>query len=316
MSVVNECSGGYLSEPQVAALSRTIFAHARGQQLHVFDFMSRFTLAFVQSKGMASVDEHCPLLGVSTTLEQIGKLIIRARPKPRDLGEPEAPQPCLLQRWVSVPASQHNPASSLAPPPIELGRSTSGSAAVPMPLSDRGHQSALVEAFQAFDDSGDGFLQVDEFVRHIVALPGFGDVRHDGRPLDEDGLGSIAEAIAATQSSGGGTINLLQFARAFAAVDVSGGTELADDVHEHILTFLYRHRHALRSSCVEHDEDGLGLISQREFARVLAAVNFCTSKPASHLTRAQMDALVESIAEDDGTVEYDAFLSSFEVCVV
>merc|ERR1719492_400491 len=98
--------------------------------------------------------------------------------------------------------------------------------------------SKLVKAFQAFNDAGDGFLQVEEFVRHVMELEGFQDVRHNGQALDEDGLRGIAEAIAADHSNDG-RINLLQFARAFAAVDATGSTELADDLHEHILTFLY-----------------------------------------------------------------------------
>jgi len=169
----------------------------------------------------------------------------------------------------------------------------------------------LVDAFHRFDDAGDGFLRVEEFVRHVRELPGFDDIRHEGKPLDEETLRSIAQAIACDENEQ--TINLLEFAQAFAVVDSSGSTDLADDLHEHILTFLYRHRHALRSSCAEHDVDGLGRVAKRDFALVLEAVNISASRPARHLTRVQMNALVESIAEDDGNVEYEAFLASFEI---
>lgn len=32
-----------------------------------------------------------------------------------------------------------------------------------------------------------------------------------------------------------------------------------------------------------------------------------------HLTRVQMSVLVESIAADDGTVDYESFVASFEI---
>jgi len=150
-------------------------------------------------------------------------------------------------------------------------------------------------------------------MRHVAALPGIREVRHEGRPLDETALRAIAEAIASDCGGLPGTISLLQFARAFVVVDGSGSADLADDLHEHILIFLWRHQHALRSSCAENDLDGLGRVSRRDFARVLEAVNFCTAKPARHLTRHQMAVLVESITEEDGCVEYEAFLSSLEV---
>merc|ERR1712139_522927 len=121
-----------------------------------------------------------------------------------------------------------------------------------------------------------------------MELPDYLDIRHNGKPLDAETLREIGEIIADSHSNDDGTINLLQFASAFIAIDSSGSTELADDLHEHILTFLYRHRHALRTSCSEKDVEINGRLDHRVFVRVLEAVNFCASKPARHLTRPQI----------------------------
>jgi len=263
MQLITELSNGSLTQPQVGALCRTVFTHAQDGGLCVREFLSRFTVAFVQSKGMLPGGEEGVIATLAPTVEQIGKLIVRSR----------------------------------------RGRA---------PLKNG--LSMLTDDFVQFDDSADGFLQVDEFVHHVRTLPGFSDVRHDGRPLDDEKLLTIARAIADSYSNDG-TINLLEFAQAFAVVDSSGNTDLADDVHEHILTFLFRHRHALRAACAEHDEDNVGHIGREHFAHVLEALNVATSLPEIHLTGMQMDALVESIAEENGTIEYEAFLSSFEVVV-
>jgi len=306
MTLMTEYSGGCLSEPQIKALSRTIFAHAYGRGLRVSTFLARFSLAFVQSKGMSSVDRQCPISSIGPTMEQIGKLIVLSRSSQTD-GQPS------LERNLS-----HGPLSAtlgsigmLPPPPmppLERGKTDA-----PMPLELTREQSlGLVQTFEGFNDSGLGLLHVEEFVQHILALPGISSVRHEGKPLDETALRSIAQSLADAD----GTINLLQFAQAFAAVD-AGSADLADDLHEHILTFLYRHRDTLRSNCARHDKYCTGRITKRNFARVLEAVNFCTAKPARNLTRVQMSVLAESLAEDEpdgtATVEYEAFLSSFEV---
>lgn len=171
----------------------------------------------------------------------------------------------------------------------------------------------LSQTFRAFDDSNDGFLQLSEFVRHIKELPGFEDLRHDGKPLDDKSLLAVAECIA---SGGGqshdGMINLLEFYRAFQVVEHT----LSTDVYEHILTFLYRHRHALRTSCSNHDFEHAGRVSQDDFASVLEALNLLTSRPERSLTQAQVDALSACLAEDDGFVEYEAFLAAFQVEVL
>lgn len=252
--------------------------------------------------------------------------VLPPAPDPAMPGEASGPPPVpaaplFLGRAASAaPAPAAAPLASsvsgvlaVPPPPLTLARAVSAVPTAPAPLG-REPSSVLLKAFELFDDSGDGLLQIDEFVRHLQALPGIGEVRHEGRPLDEAALRELAMAIAdGCPGASDGTINLLQFSRAFAVVDASDSKDLADDLHEHILTFLWRHQHALRSSCAERDLDGLGQVSKRDFSRVLEAVNFCTAKPARHLTRMQMGVLVESIAEEDGRVEYEAFLSSFEV---
>jgi len=312
--LVRSVCEGCLTEPQVEALSRTIFAHVRGRGLHVHDFLARFTLAFEQAKGMLPGEAESPLMGMTSILEQIGRLIIQVG---CCASQPDAGVVKLARTLSYSTLQQLGMADPLPPLPLNsLDRARTEAPKLArtelLNMQPSSQSSKLVKAFQAFNDAGDGFLQVEEFVRHVMELDGFQDLRYDGKALDEDGLRGIAEAIAADHTNDG-RINLLQFARAFAAVDASGSTELADDLHEHILTFLYRHRHALRTSCAKRDVEGTGRVTKQIFARSLEAVNFCTSRPARNLTQAQMSALVESIAENDGSVEYEAFLSSFHI---
>lgn len=171
----------------------------------------------------------------------------------------------------------------------------------------------LSQTFKTFDDSNDGFLQVEEFVHHIKQLPGFDELRHDGKPLDDDNLKELADAIAsAGGQSDDGQINLLEFYRAFEVVEHT----LSTDLYEHILTFLYRHRHALRASCSTWDWEHAGRVSQEDFAGVLEALNLLTSRPERSLTQPQVDALSVCLSEDDGNVQYEEFLAAFEVEVL
>ena len=60
----------------------------------------------------------------------------------------------------------------------------------------RDQSIGLVQTFERFDESGRGFVEVDEFVQHILDLPGIADVRHEGTPLDETSLRGIARRVA------------------------------------------------------------------------------------------------------------------------
>jgi len=282
--VLQECSSATLTASQLSALSRAIFGQGRGGGLRVNDFLYRFTLSFAQAQGMVSSDASP--LALSSTIDQIGKLFSQV----------ETRQYCGLNRLPSQPMEPPKA------PPLDRLASAPPDAFVPR------SQVSLVDTFLQFNGSKKGFLEVRDFVRHVMELPGFGDVRQEGRPLSEECVKSIAQMIA----EGDDAINLLQFVGAFVVTDV-GNASLEDDLNEHVLTFIYRHRHALRSSCCEHDGKEAGRVSRRLFAMVLEAVNFCAPKPASNLTRAQMDALVESITEDDDMVDYESFLASLEV---
>jgi len=263
VELLSETTGRCLSRPQAAALSRTVFTHVDGAGLHINDFLSRFTVAYIHSKGITAQDaggrssSKQQLVGFETTIEQIGKLLICSR-------------------------------------------------------THEDEESTLSRSFQMLDSSGDGFLQVSEFVKNVKALPGFEKIRHEGQPLEDATLNQIAQATADSYSRDG-KISLLEFAQTFAIVDSSGLNDLADDVQEHILIFLYRHRHAILSGCEEYDLASVGRVGKEDFNQVLQTVNLVAAKPEKHLLQQQRDCLVESIADDDGTVAYNDFLASFEV---
>eukprot|EP00927_Polykrikos_kofoidii_P055368 TRINITY_DN49638_c0_g1_i1.p1 TRINITY_DN49638_c0_g1~~TRINITY_DN49638_c0_g1_i1.p1 ORF type:complete len:918 (+),score=148.81 TRINITY_DN49638_c0_g1_i1:121-2874(+) len=256
--LLSQCTGGCLSVPQLEALCRTVFAQTTGTGLKVEEFLSRFTVAFVQSEALLVREGSFILKEWEGVVGQIGKLIIRSAPR------------------------------------------------------QKGMPTSLVQCFRSMDDSNDGFLQIEEFVRHIKMLPGFENIRHYGQPLDEASLQTVAEVIAGSFSQDG-LINLLEFSQAFAVVDADGDSNLEEHLHEHILTWLYRLRHALMSGCSDHDEESTGRVGKEHFKSVLESVNVVAARPETHLTQMQIDLLCESLAEDDGTVMYESFLASFVV---
>jgi len=171
----------------------------------------------------------------------------------------------------------------------------------------------MVLLFRGLDISGDGMLQVEEFVHGLEQLPGITDLKVQGKPLDKEMLMAIARAIDASNN---GTINYLEFLKAF-EVDQKGGQDIVDSLAEDITTVLFRHRVAIRMGCHYLDEEGIGKIRAEDFQTVLQGVNSALSRPERTLTNQQISLLVEAmtvVGKEEDTVagehvvDYDAFL--------
>lgn len=179
----------------------------------------------------------------------------------------------------------------------------------------------MMTLFASIDSSGDGVLQIPEFVDGIIKLPGIsGIVLTTGQKLDRETLIQMAQVI---DVSGNGDINYLEFLKAF-SVDELGQSDIAETLGEDITTTLFRHRHAIRMGCHYLDEDATGYIRASDFGTVLQGVNNALQRAEQPLTSLQIALLVEAMASEaskaaaakgkeieEGMVDYEFFLKSF-----
>jgi len=176
--------------------------------------------------------------------------------------------------------------------------------------------SKMVRLFRAMDSSGDGILQVEEFVNGLDSVPGIHDLEVDGKPLTRDRLMAVAQVVDA-DGNGNGTINYMEFLKAFESSD-SGNGDIANSLAEDITTVLFRSRLAIRMGCRYFDEDGTGKVRAEELEKVLHGVNSVLARPQRMLTSAQIAFLVEALKEEspdeeEAIVDYDAFLRAFVI---
>jgi protein phosphatase len=185
----------------------------------------------------------------------------------------------------------------------------------------KGHEgdemSTMIDTFREIDTSGDGILQLNEFVDGIWKLPDIEKLQVDGKNLTRDKLTEMAKEM---DSSGDGSINYLEFLQAF-HTSKQGSEDLQNSLAEDITTVLFRHRMAIRVGCQYLDEEDSGKVSKEEFIQVLNGVNSALSRQERTLSEIQITGLVSAIAtsEDLGDgqatelVDYDAFLRSFVI---
>jgi len=171
--------------------------------------------------------------------------------------------------------------------------------------------------FRALDASGDGVLEIQEFVKGFAKVKGITDLVVDGESLTSERILSIAKAIDYT---GNGTINYMEFLQAF-ETSGEGQQDIGDTLGEDITTLLFRHRLAIRMGCLYLDEEACGKVKASDFTKVLQGINSVLARPEKNITATQIDLLVEALASADSNetvaadrlIDYDAMMRSFVI---
>eukprot|EP00933_Yihiella_yeosuensis_P075186 TRINITY_DN8441_c1_g1_i1.p1 TRINITY_DN8441_c1_g1~~TRINITY_DN8441_c1_g1_i1.p1 ORF type:complete len:924 (+),score=199.43 TRINITY_DN8441_c1_g1_i1:169-2940(+) len=180
-----------------------------------------------------------------------------------------------------------------------------------------GEVEKMMECFKEIDESGDGVLQLSEFVDGIEKLPGIKEIVVQGQAVTKEKLDEMAKEMDVT---GDGSINYLEFLQAF-QTSKEGSEDLQHSLAEDITTVLFRHRLAIRVGCQHIDDEDTGKVTKEDFQRVLKGVNSALSKEERTLSDFQIAGLVAAltiIGDHDGDtqipiVDYDSFLRSFVI---
>merc|ERR1719436_1979942 len=135
----------------------------------------------------------------------------------------------------------------------------------------------MVQLFRAMDSSGDGILQVEEFVDGLLMIPGINELEAGGQHLTKERLLEVAKVID-SDGNGNGTINYLEFLQAFESAE-GGNSDIANSLAEDITTVLFRHRLAIRMGCQYFDEEGSGKVKADDLEKVLHGVNSVLARP-------------------------------------
>lgn len=172
--------------------------------------------------------------------------------------------------------------------------------------------SDMSKLFTEIDTSGDGILQLDEFVTGIEKLPGLEKCTVDGVPLSHAKLVEISKILDVT---GDGTLNYLEFQQAF-QLKGQGTTDLENSLVEDLTTLLFRYRVHIRTGCQFLDEVDSCKVLSEEFGNVLRGVNNALRSNEQGISESQIKHLSSALAvedEDGQIVAYDDFLRSFVI---
>eukprot|EP00440_Ansanella_granifera_P074308 gb/GFBE01080639.1/.p1 GENE.gb/GFBE01080639.1/~~gb/GFBE01080639.1/.p1 ORF type:complete len:916 (+),score=226.76 gb/GFBE01080639.1/:1-2748(+) len=170
----------------------------------------------------------------------------------------------------------------------------------------------MSKLFLEIDTSGDGSLQLDEFIAGIEKLPNWHTLDVEGEPLTHEKLIEISKILDVT---GDGTINYLEFLQAF-QLQGQGSADLQNSLVEDVTTILFRHRIAIRKGCQFLDEVDSGKVHKEDFVNVLQGVNSALPASERGLSQMQIDNLSSalSVQDDEGEmIGYENFLKSFVI---
>ena len=158
----------------------------------------------------------------------------------------------------------------------------------------------LVDLFEAFDTSGDGKVDYDEFLAFAKAL-----LVQSGAPgrFTDDELRQIVRVI---DKSGSGDICFIAFVDAFAKPKEHG-----EKIVAHICQSLMRHRIGLERAFFLLDMDGDGYLTAHEFQEGMITLNLLMDGNFQ-LSDQDIESLVKHLDEDgNGSIDYHEFCNAF-----
>jgi len=177
---------------------------------------------------------------------------------------------------------------------------------------ESGDATKMSQVFQEIDTSGDGILQLDEFVAGIEKLPGLDKLIVDGECLSHQKLVDISKILDVTQD---GTLNYLEFQQAF-QLKGQGTADLENSLVEDLTTLLFRYRVHIRTGCQFLDEVDSCKVLSEDFENVLRGVNSALHSNEQGISESQIKHLSSALTVEDeegSIVGYDAFLRSFVI---
>jgi len=177
---------------------------------------------------------------------------------------------------------------------------------------ESGDATKMSQVFQEIDTSGDGILQLDEFVAGIEKLPGLDKLIVDGERLSHEKLVDISKILDVTQD---GTLNYLEFQQAF-QLKGQGTADLENSLVEDLTTLLFRYRVHIRTGCQFLDEVDSCKVLSEDFENVLRGVNSALHSNEQGISESQIKHLscALTVEDEEGSiVGYDAFLRSFVI---
>ncbi|CAJ1423160.1 unnamed protein product [Effrenium voratum] len=266
-----------LSTSQLQSLAHGLFPPEEDEiELGVHEFFERFTVIYRQAKAMTGDDA---LADWRDTLRHLGYLLLK---KDR--------------------------ASSSGMMRVKTGASTHSRKTV-FQVQRLAHQ------FETGDETGDGLLTRQELVEYLKGVDGIEGVMHKGHPIGDDDLHELALQLDQLSGRETGKVNLFSFLEAFVVERPSGQDfDAAEEfMCEHILSFLFRNRHAVACGCHEADPELSGRIRSAAFAEVLRGIDISLAKTRRTFTDVQIDGLAESLGEEDGSFSYFELLQALMV---
>lgn len=316
-----------LTSGQTDRLTGQIFNNLSASQqsqgkINVQDFLGHFTTIYKQASAGQKLEPW-----ISEALEQIGRLIVKT-PADKLVSDMENQAALKIQRAARGKAARNEAArakeagapsspsrKSLVPSNKAAASRKSSAHASGAETLNSSPMAKLVTLFRALDASGDGVLQLEEFVAGLEQIPGVLSLVVGGENLTHQKLVEVCQGIDYSKN---GTVNYLEFLQAFQITE-DDTLNVEETLMEDITTVLFRHRLAIRKGCLYFDEEGLGSVFAEDFKKVLQAVNNTLARPERTLTPTQINILVEALStsegggDEEGLVDYEAFLRSFVI---
>lgn len=274
-----------LSASQLQSLAHGLFPPDEGDEdtdLSVHEFFERFTVIYRQAKAMTGDDT---LADWRDTLRYLGHLLLK---QDKRASATISSLPTVSR--VKTSASTHSRKTLL-------------------------QVQRLAHQFETGDESGSGLLTRQELVDCLKGLEGIEGVMHKGHPVSEEDLHELAVKLDLLSGRETGQVNLFSFLEAFVVERPTGQEfDAAEEfMCEHILSFLYRNRHAVCCGCHEADVALSGRIRCSAFAEVLRGIDISLAKNRRTFTDVQIDGLAEALGEEDGTFSYFELLQALIV---